>query len=65
MHNLASSYHATRKLKLALALYEETLRLRQVELGADHPDTLEGSGAWPASALLPDSAFFVVLSAER
>ena len=40
MNNLASAYDDAGKLDLALPLFEETLKLRRVRLGRDHPDTL-------------------------
>jgi eukaryotic-like serine/threonine-protein kinase len=40
MNQLATAYQAAGKLGLALPLCEETLTLRKVKLGPDHPDTL-------------------------
>src|SRR5262245_37936808 len=40
MNNLAVTYQAAGKLDLALPLFEETLRLKKVKLGADNQDTL-------------------------
>jgi serine/threonine protein kinase len=41
MNVLATGYQAAGKLKLALAIFEETLQLRQAHLDANHPDTLD------------------------
>ena len=40
MHNLANSYEVLGRLAEALKLREETLALRKVKLGPDHPYTL-------------------------
>ena len=40
MNNLAVAYQAVGRLADAIALYEETLKLREAKLGPDHPDTL-------------------------
>jgi tetratricopeptide (TPR) repeat protein len=40
MNNLAMTYLGSRKLDVALPLLEDTLKLRKVKLGTDHPDTL-------------------------
>ena len=40
MNNLAVAYQSANKLDLALPLYEETLAIKKVKLGADHPETL-------------------------
>ena len=40
MNNLAFAYKDAGRLDKALPLFKETLRLRTVKLGADHPDTL-------------------------
>ena len=41
MNNLASFYAKAGRSNEALALREETLRLRKAQLGPDHPDTLQ------------------------
>ena len=40
MSNIAKTYLADGQIKKALALHEETLKLRREQLGADHPSTL-------------------------
>jgi tetratricopeptide (TPR) repeat protein len=40
LNNLAEGYRAVGQLKLALPLYEETLKLGKANLGPDHPHTL-------------------------
>jgi tetratricopeptide (TPR) repeat protein len=40
MHNLAWGYQAAGRLPEAAALYEDALRLRKIQIGADHVDTL-------------------------
>ena len=40
MNNLAVAYQSANRLDRALPLYEETLALKKVKLGPDHPETL-------------------------
>jgi hypothetical protein len=41
---LAGGFRAAGKLDRALALYEQTLKLRKAKLGPDHPDTPQKHG---------------------
>jgi hypothetical protein len=40
MNNLALACASAGKLDRAISLHEETLRIRKVKLGPDHPETL-------------------------
>ena len=44
MNNLAGAYRVAGRPSEALALAEESLKLQQVTLGREHPDTLKSMG---------------------
>ncbi len=70
MNNLANAYRDAGRLSEALALYEETLKLRKTKLGPDHPATLQSMNglAWLlatcSDSRLRDGARGVALAEE-